>query len=68
VGEGENAKSYAASNLKPVRYYDKTVYVFEEKGMLEPSLYGSDYYIRLGAQLEKLEPANLSQLFKRYLA
>jgi predicted HTH transcriptional regulator len=63
----EPLKSYVASNLKPVRYYDKTVYVFEAKGMPEPSLYGDDYYIRSGAQIEKLEPQNLSQLFRRYL-
>ena len=64
----EPLRSHVASNIKPVRYYDKTVYVFETKGMVEPSLYDDGYYVRAGAQLEKLEPANLSQLFKRYLA
>lgn len=63
----EPLRSYIASNIKPVRYYDKTVYVFESKGMPEPSLFGNEYYVRTGAQLEKLEPANLSSLFKRYL-
>ncbi len=63
----EPLRSYIATNIKPVRYYDKTVYVFEAKGMAEPSLYENDYYVRNGAQLEKLEPANLSTLFKRYL-
>jgi predicted HTH transcriptional regulator len=63
----EPLRSYIASNIKPVRYYDKTVYVFEAKGMPEPSLYKTDYYVRTGAQLEKLESANLSSLFRRYL-
>lgn len=63
----EPLRSYIASNIKPVRYYDKTVYVFESKGMPEPSMFGDSYYIRSGAQLEKLEPSQLAPLFKRYL-
>ncbi len=62
----EPLRSYIASNIKPVRYYDKTVYVFETRGMPEPSLYGDDYYVRSGAQLEKLQAADFPQLFKRY--
>ncbi|WP_448538186.1 AlbA family DNA-binding domain-containing protein [Sphingobium yanoikuyae] len=64
----EPLKSHIASNIKPVRYYDKTIYVFETKGMPEPSLYDNGYYVRNGVQLELLEPAKLSQLFKRYLS
>ncbi|MGB3320536.1 MAG: DUF262 domain-containing protein [Sphingopyxis granuli] len=62
----EPLRSYIASNIKPVRYFDKTVYVFETKGMPEPSLYENDYYARVGAQIEKLKPADFPQLFKRY--
>ncbi|MEH3121529.1 MAG: DUF262 domain-containing protein [Sphingomonas phyllosphaerae] len=63
----EPLKGYIASNIKPVRYYDKTVYVFEAVGMPDPSLYKEDYYVRSGAQLEKLQPSQLPQFFKRYL-
>ena len=63
----EPLKGYLASNIKPVRYYDKTVYVFEAKGMTEPSRFGNDYYERKGAQLEKVDPANLTSLILRYL-
>lgn len=64
----EPLKGYIAANIKPVRYYDKTVYVFEAKGMPEPSLYNNEYFVRSGAQLEKVEPAQLAPLFKRYLS
>lgn len=66
-GISEPLKGYIASNIKPVRYYDKTVYVFKTSGMSEPSRYDDEYFERKGAQLEKVEPSNLGSLFIRYL-
>ena len=64
----EPLKGHILSHLKPVRYYDKTVYVFEVKGMEEPSRYGDDFYVRVGSQLTKVDTNDLGQLFIRYLA
>ena len=64
----EPLKGHLLSHLKPVRYYEKTVYVFETKGMDEPSRYGDDFYIRVGSQLNKVDTNDLGQLFIRYLA
>ena len=65
----EPLRGYIASHIKPVRYYDKTVYVFEAKGMPdEPSRYDKSYFERRGAQLEEVEATNLGQLFRRYLS
>lgn len=62
----EPLKSYIASHIKAVRYYDKTVFVFQAKGMPEPSLYDDAYFVRAGNQVEKLETAQIGNLFKRY--
>lgn len=59
----EPLRSYITSHLKSVRYYDKTVYVFEVIGQQNPSLYGSTYYERRGAQIHELEAAEFPTLF-----
>ncbi|WP_432815063.1 hypothetical protein [Sphingorhabdus sp.] len=64
----EPLKGYILANIKPVRYYDKTVYVFEAKGMDDPSMYADSYFERNGAQLSKVEPAMISNLIRRYIS
>lgn len=62
----EPLRSYVTSNLKPVRYYDKTIYVFEVVGQEQPSLYDSKFYHRVGAQVKEIEPADLASFIQRY--
>lgn len=59
-------RSYITANLKPVRYHEKTVYVFEVMGQADPSLYGDKYYERRGAQVVEVGPTEFPTLFKRY--
>lgn len=62
----EPLKSYITSHLKSVRYYDKTVYVFEVVGQSYPSLFDGKYFERRGAQINELAPADFPTLFSRY--
>lgn len=60
-------KEYVARHLKPVRYYDKTVYVFEVEGQDDPSSYEGVYYDRRGNQLQTVQGADLAPFIRRYL-
>jgi hypothetical protein len=50
--------SYITSNIKSVRYFDETVYVLENVGQEQPSLYDNSYYECSGAQLKENRPAD----------
>jgi hypothetical protein len=60
-------KEYVARHLKPVRYYDRTVYVFEVEGQEDPSHYNGAYYDRRGNQLHEVSGADLAPFMRRYL-
>lgn len=60
-------KEYVARNLKPIRYFDKTVYVFEAEGQEDPSTFNGIYYDRRGAQLEEVSTERLAAFMRRYL-
>ncbi len=62
----EPLKSYVNSNIKCVRYYDKTLFVFEVAGQDQPSLHGRNYYQRAGTQVQLVEPENLGSVFARF--
>jgi len=62
----EPLRSYLSANLKAVRYFEKTVYVFETKGQPQPSLYDGRYYDRVGAQLREIAAADFGSLFTRF--
>lgn len=61
-------RSYITSHMKPVRYYEKTVYVFEVKGQEDPSSYDGDYFIRNGAQLSKIASSDLPTFIRHYIS
>jgi hypothetical protein len=61
-------KSYITSNIKSVRYYDKTVYVLELVGQEQPSLYDNSYYQRSGASIAIVENKDFPAFFKKYVA
>ncbi len=60
-------KDFIARHIKPVRYYDKTVYVFEVEAQADPSHFGGVYYVRRGAQLDEIKTADLAPFFRRYI-
>jgi predicted HTH transcriptional regulator len=62
----EPLKSYVNSHIKCVRYFEKTLFVFEVIGQDAPSLYGKKYYSRQGLQVFEVEPQNFSSLFLRF--
>jgi hypothetical protein len=64
----EPLRSFVARHLKPVRYYDKTIYVFEAEGQEDPSSYDGRYFDRRGSQLEEISADKLPTFIRRYLA
>ena len=61
-------RGYLARNLKPVRYFNHTVYVFDIQSQSEPSNYAGQYFEINGASLETLASTDLARLFKRFLS
>jgi len=62
----EPLKDYLNSHLKCVRYYDKTVFVFEVLGQEQPSLYDQRYFVRRGTQVMEVAPEDYPALFARF--
>lgn len=60
-------RGFIASNLKAVKYYDRTIYVFEARGQDDPSQYSGHYYQRAGSQLHKVKSEDLTAFIKRYI-
>jgi hypothetical protein len=64
----EPLRDYVARNVKSVRYYDKTIFVFETHAQDEPSNLGGAFFVRHGNQLTEVPAAQYGELFKRFLA
>ncbi len=62
----EPLKSYITNHLKCVRYYDKTVFVFEIVGQDSPSHLGGKWVERQGAQVKDIPPDRIGALFERF--
>ncbi|WP_343520746.1 DUF262 domain-containing protein [Sphingomonas sp.] len=60
-------REYLARHLRTIRYYDKTIFVFEIQSQEDPSNYEGRYYDRTGAQLKEVDPANLPTFIRRYI-
>lgn len=67
-GLSEPLKDYVARNVKSVRYYDKTVFVFEAQAQEEPSSFNGMFFIRHGNKLSEIPTAQYGELFRRFLA
>jgi len=64
----EPLRDYVARNVKSVRYYDKTVFVFESIAQAEPSNFGGAFFVRHGNKLAEILPAQYGELFRRFSA
>jgi len=62
----EPLRSYINNHLKCVRYYDKTVFVFEIVGQDAPSHWKEQLVERQGAQVKKVPIAGMGALFERF--
>ncbi|CAF9942912.1 hypothetical protein IMSHALPRED_005868 [Imshaugia aleurites] len=62
----DDLKGHLARNIKSVRYYDLTVYVFDIEAQRDPSHLGGTFYERAGAQLEAVPTTDVVRLVRRY--
>lgn len=62
----EPLKSYINSHLKCVRYYDKTIFVFEVVGQDKPSHFNKKYFERNGTKVIEADFENYASLFSRF--
>ncbi len=62
----EPLRAFLSSHLKFVRYYDKTVVVFEIEGQSQPSLFDGKYFARHGTQVIEVPAAEFPNLFARF--
>lgn len=65
-GISEPLRSYIYNHLKCVRYYDKTVFVFEIEGQESPSHWNGKWVERQGAQVKDIPADKLGALFERF--
>lgn len=64
----EPLKDYVARNAKSVRYYDKTVFVFEAQAQEEPSNFNGAFFVRHGNKLAEIPASGYGELFKRFIS
>ncbi|GAW36352.1 hypothetical protein RA2_03422 [Roseovarius sp. A-2] len=64
----EPLRSYLSTRLKTVRYFDKSLFVFEIEGQTAVSRYNEKFFERNGTQLVEVSPENLGSLFARFPA
>lgn len=62
----EPLKSYLANHLKCVKYYDKTIFVFEIIGQNTPSHFNEKWVERQGPQVKEVPTEGMSSLFSRF--
>lgn len=64
----EPLRDYVARHVKAVRYYDKTVFVFEAQAQDEPSHFNGQFAVRHGNKLVDIPPQQYFELYKRFAA
>jgi hypothetical protein len=62
----DGLRDYVARNCKLVRYYDKSVFVFESQAQEEPSHCEGKYFVRYGSQLNEIPSERYGELFRRF--
>lgn len=64
----EPLRDYVARHIKAVRYYNKTVFVFEAQAQDEPSNFGNAFFVRHGNKLVEIPTQRYGELYKRFIA
>jgi hypothetical protein len=65
-GISEPLRDYVARNVKLVRYFDKSVVIFETRAQDDPSNLSGHYYVRHGSEVIEIPPTEYGELFRRY--
>ncbi|MGA3372557.1 MAG: DUF262 domain-containing protein [Terracidiphilus sp.] len=61
-------RDYIARNVKLVRYYEKSVFIFDTQAQQDPSNYDGVFLVRRGNSLEEVPAAKYAELFRRFQA
>jgi Protein of unknown function DUF262 len=59
-------RDYIAKNIKLIRYYDKSIFIFESYAQFEPSNFGGTYYVRYGNELKEVLSKDYGSLFRSF--
>ncbi len=59
-------KDHIGRNIFTIKYYEKTVLIISLTSSSEPSIYGNNYYIRFGSNLEEVKPKGIVDFVKRF--
>lgn len=62
----EKYKAYIGSNIKFINYAEKPVLIIKIKGLDIPAIYDNNFYQRMGANVDKIEPRDMGNLFDRF--
>lgn len=62
----EKYKSYIGNNIRFIDYGGKSVLIMKIEGLDTPAIYDNQFYQRKGANLDKIEPKDMSMLFSRF--
>jgi hypothetical protein len=62
----ESLRDYIGRNIKLIRYYDKSIFIFESQAQLEPSNFDGVFYVRHGNELMEVPPQDYGSLFRRF--
>jgi hypothetical protein len=62
----EPLRDFVARNVKLVRYYDKSVLIFETKAQDDPSNLDGRYFVRHGSEVIEVPPTEFPELFRRF--
>src|SRR5690606_37706129 len=59
-------KDYIGRNIFTIKYHEKTVLIMSLGSGDEPSIYGEEYYVRHGSNVEKVKSKEHIDLLKRF--
>lgn len=59
-------KSYIGGNVRFLQYGGKMVLVLKVMGLSQPAIYDNNFYQRMGANIDRIEPKDMGELFGRF--
>lgn len=62
----EKYKAYIGANIKMINYANKIVLILKIMGLDSPAIYDNNFYQRMGANIDEIEPKDMGDLFDRF--
>lgn len=59
-------KTYIGNHIRCLKYGGKNIIIFKVKGLADAAIYEDEYYERKGANITKVPPRRLSELFDKF--